>query len=206
MSTATLVDAAREHARQLEGTPAFMLRVPGNLGPVLQALSALAWLASSSSSSSSSSLPPSVELTMLARLIRRAGRRLEEHLDGERPRTAAAIVVRVIEPDVVPIGDGVAQMLGRAFQPAGDVDVAELVEAIATVTEADLGPALQACAGVAGFELPRPWRTAFVPQRHQVVERSAGPKDMIVAVERCGRVAAGGRLVEPALVIVGNGQ
>ena len=205
MSTATLVDAARAHARQLEATPAFMLRAPGNLGPVLQALSALAWLVSSSSSSPTS-VPPSVELTMLARLIRRAGRRLEEHLDGERPRSAASIVVRVIEPDVVPIGDGVAQMLGRAFQPAGDVEVAELVEAIATVTEADLGPALQACAGVAGFELPRPWRTAFVPQRHQVVERSAGPKDMIVAVERCGRVAAGGRLVEPALVIVGNGQ
>ena len=202
MTAAMLLDAAREQASRLQTMPSLALRSPGELGPVLQALTVLSSLLASSASHG---LAMGAELTMLDRLVRRAGRRLEDHLDGERPRNIALVNKRVIEPDVVPIGDAVAQCLGRGLQPAGDVELAEVVEAIAQATETDLGAALVACTGGLGFELPRPWRTPFVPQRHRIVERAAGPKDIIVAIERCGRIAGSGRLVEPAIVIVGSG-
>jgi hypothetical protein len=108
--------SARERACRLQTMPNFALRSPGELGPVLQALTVLSSLLASSAAHG---LAMGAELTMLERLVRRAGRRLEDHLDGERPRITALVNMRVIEPDVVPIGDAVAQCLGRSLQGAG---------------------------------------------------------------------------------------
>ena len=140
-----------------------------------------------------------------ARAVGRAGRRLEDALDGERPWVLADLVARTIEPDVVGCADRVVSALGPAMQPSDAASPHELLEAVAVVVEQELGTALQVCCRLPGFEVPRPWRTPFAPARHQVVERGLGPRDVVVGVERCGRVGAGGRLLEPAHVIVGGG-
>jgi hypothetical protein len=137
--------------------------------------------------------------------VARAGRRLEDALDGERPWVLADLIARTIEPDVVPCVDRVASALGPSMQPSDAASPHELLEAIVVVVEQELGVALQLCCRLPGFEVPRPWRTPFAPARHQVVERALGPRDVVVGVERCGRVGAGGRLLEPAHVIVGGG-
>ena len=177
MTAARLLDAAREQAGRLQTMSSLALRSPGELWPLLQALTVLSSLLASSASHG---LAMGAELTMLDRLVRRAGRRLEDHLDGERPRNIALVNKGVIEPDVVPIGDAVAQCLGRGLQPAGDVELAEVVEAIAQATETELGAALVACTGGLGFELPRPWRTPFVPRDQRT---SSLPLNAVAALQ-----------------------
>jgi len=168
------------------------------LTPLLQAVATLHEL-----TSSSSSIVP--ELAAFASATRRAGRRLEEALDAERSRASSSLIARIIEPDIVPLADAVAGLLGLANQPGADTAFADVAEALAVVVETELGPALTSSCQLAGFELPRPWRTTFQPQRHQLLERGEGPRDVVVAVERCGRLGPGGRLLDPALVIVGSG-
>lgn len=141
----------------------------------------------------------------VSRVVARAGRRLEDALDGERSWVLPDLVARTIEPDVVACADAVASALGPAMQPTDGASPHDLLEAVAVVVEQELGVALQLCCRLPGFEVPRPWRTPFAPARHQVIERGLGPRDVVVGVERCGRVGAGGRLLEPAHVIVGGG-
>jgi hypothetical protein len=194
MSVADVIAAA--HARRARTTTP--LRHATTMMPIVQALATLHELL----------VDLEAELPVFAgasRAVARAGRRLEDALDGERSWELTELVARTIEPDVVACADRVVSSLGPAMQPADGASPHELLEAVAVVVEQELGVALQLCCRLPGFEVPRPWRTPFAPARHQVIERGLGPRDVVVGVERCGRVGAGGRLLEPAHVIVGGG-
>lgn len=194
MSVVEVIAAA--HARRDRATNA-LLRHATTMMPLVLALGTLHELL----------LDVARELPTFAgasRTVARAGRRLEGALDGERLWTMNDLVTRTIEPDVVASADRVVGALGPALQPEA-ASPHELLEALAVVVEQELGVALQVCCRLPGFEVPRPWRTPFAPARHQVVERGLGPRDVVVGVERCGRIGAGGRLLEPAHVIVGGG-
>lgn len=194
------IDLAEAHRRrEARSSTSPPLRSAQTLAPLLNAVATLHEVASSS-------VVVAVELDTLARAIRRAGRRLEDALDGERALVTSSVVARTIEPDIVPLADAVAALAGIANQPGADAAFAEIAEALAVVVETELGPALTSTCQLPGFELPRPWRTTFQPQRHQLLERSEGPRDVVIAVERCGRLGPGGRLIDPALVIVGGGS
>lgn len=193
MTVADVIAAA--HARRDRAVPE--LRHATTMAPLLLALSTLHELLRD--------LERDVPAcAAAARTVARAGRHLEEALDGERPWLLADLLARTIEPEVVASIDRVVSGLGPAMQPdAGGPP--ELLEAVIVVVEQEVGVALQLCCRLPGLEVPRPWRTPFAPARHQVVERGLGPRDVVVGVERCGRVGAGGRLLEPAQVIVGGG-
>ncbi len=195
MSVVDVIAAA--HARR-DRTATSSLRHSTTMMPLVLALSTLHELL----------LDVERELPAFAaasRAVARAGRRVEDALDGERPWALTDLVARTIEPDVVACADRVVAALGAAMQPSDGASPHELLEAVAVVVEQELGVALQLCCRLPGLEVPRPWRTPFAPARHQVVERGLGPRDVVVGVERCGRVGAGGRLLEPAQVIVGGG-
>ncbi len=195
MSVVDVLAAA--HARRDRTTPS-LLRHSKTMMPLVLALGTLHELL----------LDAEHELPACAaalQAVARAGRRFEDALDGERPWTLPDLVTRTIEPEVVACADRVVSALGPAMQPANAASPHELLEAVAVVVEQELGVALQLCCRLPGFEVPRPWRTPFAPARHQMVERGLGPRDVVVGVERCGRVGAGGRLLEPAHVIVGGG-
>ena len=194
------IDIAEAHRRRdARSSTSPPLRSAHTLAPLLQAVATLHELASSA-------VVVVVELDTLARAIRRAGRRLEDALDGERALPLTSVVARTVEPDIVPLADAVAALASIANQPGADAAFADIAEALAVVVETELGPALTSTCKLPGFELPRPWRTTFQPQRHQLLERSEGPRDVVIAVERCGRLGPGGRLLDPALVIVGAGS
>lgn len=201
MSVATLI----EHARHASSSSSSPLRWPEGFGSVVDALALLHGLTSSATASSLASSPA---LIPLAGTIVRAGRRLETLLDGERPRAVRDIVTRAIEPDVVPVADAVALALAPLVSPsardADGVDAADLAEALALVVETVLGPALATSSALPQLSIPRPYRDAFDAHRHRLLERASGPRDVVVAVERCARLGPGGRLLEPALVIVGG--
>lgn len=162
--------------------------------------------------SSSTSLHPG--LHHVRRLCRRVGRHLEDLVDplaeAAEATTPAAFMARFIEPDLLPLADALAAFLGPACRPefggadAGD-DVKVVADAVIAIVEEDLGPALLALPHGFAFEVPRPQVTRFDPRRHQLLERQLGPKDVVVDVQRFGRVGRGGRLLEPALVCVGDG-
>lgn len=195
MSVVDVIAAA--HARR-DQSPLPPLRQAGTMTPLVLALSTLHELVSAAASE-----VPAFAGALKA--VARAGRRLEDALDAERPWDLADLVARTIEPDVVSCADRVVSALGPAMQPADGASPHELLEAVAVVVEQELGVALQLCCRLPGLEVPRPWRTPFAPARHQVVERTLGPRDVVVGVERCGRIGAGGRLLEPAHVFVGGG-
>ena len=196
MSVESLVAVARQRLASSSVMPP--LRSLQEHGALLRAMTVLHELLSSSSSSSP-------ELLQVTRVVRRAGRRLEDALDGERARPLTLFVSGCVEPDIVPLADAIAGLLTTANQPGGDPGLAIIGEALAVVVEAELGSALAVSCGLPSFEVPRPWRTPFQPQRHQLLERAEGPRDVVIAVERCARIGRGGRLLEPALVIVGGG-
>lgn len=187
-----LLQIARKEAQQmLAGAP------PALSQPLLQAL-----LTTHRTLSAPLTTPqPAVE--QLRRQARRCGRRLEDLLDAPRAPSTSLLVTRFIEPDLLPFVDALAVYLGSAARSDGD-DVRDLGEAIAVVVEEDLGGAVLA-AGLFAFEVPRPGLTVFDPRRHQLVERAPGKKDVVVDLQRFGRTGAGGRLLEPSLVIVGSG-
>jgi hypothetical protein len=163
--------------------------------------------------SSSTSLQPG--LHHVRRLCRRVGRHLEDLTDpmaeATEATTPAVFTARFIEPDLMPFMDALAAFLGPACRPdvgvGGDdaADVKGVADAVIAIVEEDLGPALLATPHGFAFEVPRPQVTRFDPRRHQLLERQAGPKDVVVDVQRFGRVGKGGRLLEPALVCVGDG-
>jgi len=151
------------------------------------------------------------EWTTVHNAVVRAGRALEDATDVERPPRAVDVIARVVEPELAVIGDAVARLLGHALAPgrddvvAGDADVAALAEGLARVVEGELSTAALVGCGVHGFDVPRPWSVVFSPERHHLAARGAGPRDVIVALERAGRVGQGGRVVSAAQVIVGSG-
>ncbi len=159
-------------------------------------------------SSSTASVDPALD--HVRRLCRATGRRLEDLVDVDDAPTVSLLVSRFIEPDLLPLCDVLASFLGPAARArfadadANNDDLKDLGDAVAAVVEEDLGPALLSL-GLFTFEVPRPFVTLFDPRRHQLVERGSGPKDVVVDVQRFGRVEQGRRLKEPALVVVGGG-
>lgn len=155
--------------------------------------------------SSTTALDPSLE--HLRRRCRRAGRRLENLLDAFAggSTSTSALLTSFVEPDLLPLLDATALFLGPALRASDDEGSVRVVaDAVIAVVEEDLGPAVLAVAGFS-FEVPRPQVTVFDPRRHQLLERGAGAKDVVVEVHRFGRVGRGNRLLEPALVVVGDG-
>ncbi len=192
---ALIAEAVRRRDARLHKSP--LPSAAKLYAPLLHALMTLHEVALSSTASP-------LELVNFSRAVRRTGRRLEDIADSERPRPLAAFIASTVEPDIIPLADAVAALLGHAHAPGGDPVFADVAEALAVVVETELGPALASTCQLPSFELPRPWRTTFQPQRHQLLERGDGPRDVVVSVERCGRVGVGGRLLDPALVIVGG--
>jgi hypothetical protein len=172
-------------------------------------------------------LPASVE--RFAEQLRQAGRRLEVACDAERPVRPDVVIRRVIEPDVVPLCDGLARLLGPVLSSPtptvsdeqvvsadgggampvpvqAAVPVVDVVMGVVAIFERQLGPALQRSCRAPAPRFPIPWRTPFDASVHRVVERGRGPVDVVIAVERAGREGISGRLEEPAWVVVGGGQ
>ncbi|MDP2344864.1 MAG: hypothetical protein Q8O67_28220 [Deltaproteobacteria bacterium] len=196
----TVIETARRERDTLMMTAPSPLR-----SPLLSALLTL----HRALSSSTATVDPGLDHAR--RLCRAAGRRLEDLLDRAEEPGAALLVSRFVEPDLLPLTDALAVFIGRCARarfndadPSND-DLQDIGDAVAVVVEEDLGPALLSL-GLFSFEVPRPFASAFDPRRHQLVERAAGPKDVVVDVQRFGRVGAGGRLKDPALVVVGGGS
>ncbi len=197
-----LLQTARQEARQLLSAAPPSLSQPPVRSPGHDLLQALL---TTHRTLSAPLQTPSSTLDLLRRQARRCGRRLEDLLDGlgKRAPSTSMLVTRFIEPDLLPLVDALAVFLGGAARADGD-DLKDVGEAVAVVVEEDLGGAVLA-AGLYGFEVPRPGLTMFDPRRHQLVERAAGKRDVVVDVLRCGRIGAGGRLLEPSHVIIGAG-
>lgn len=153
-----------------------------------------------------SSLPGALE--QLDAQICGIGHRLEAALDAERRIEPALIARRIVEPDLVPLGDSLARALGPLLSPttsgADDDGAVALVIDLVAIFEGSLGAAMHSF-GAPAPRYPLPWRAPFDASVHRLVERARGPEGIVIAVERAGREAKGGRLESPAWVVVGGG-